>query len=272
MVEKSGGVFLWIALVLKEIRALVRWGASQGDLVALLKELPLDLKGMYCSMVKDLVGRMEQPFQKTTIERGVQMLTWAAFSERFLSIEEFQDAIAISLLTVSGVRNSDFKFATSRTRDLAPYIQACCAFLEIRVRVVQLLHLAAREFLLTDGIAEPFKIDQSMGEKVIASGCLRYLGLLVQESSATQVAAWTQRDYDQFVGRLSGFPLLEYVVVFLPRHLASIKSRAIETSVLEEAPLFLCAPFRDHAVLYLFESWARRCNLPREKKIVPGLR
>ena len=270
MIKHARGVFLWVALVLKELEALISAGPSQEELETLLKDLPLELEDMYCRIVQDLVKRPSPPYKDAT-ERGIKMLTWVAFVERPLRVDEFHDAIAVSSQAVPPATANDLKtlyraFIKARDRKLDLYIRACCgSLLEIRGPVVQLLHLTAREFLLQeDRAAAPFDLDEKRGDMMIASSCVQYLRLLAsQPSPVSLVAGWPEDNYARFVERLASFPLLEYVVSSLPRHLNSAgvwPSSADQNGLERELSLLRAAwdPTSHAALRYLFDDWMRR--------------
>ncbi|KAI2621919.1 hypothetical protein GGS26DRAFT_255256 [Hypomontagnella submonticulosa] len=256
--QHSQGVFLWVALVLEELKNLVSTGPSQKELDDCLRALPLELEDMYKLIVERLASQPRHVLPGQ-IDKARQMLNWVTFAERPLRVKEFVDAISIP---PSSERFSpDPTFLTmNRVRGIEDRIKICCGpLLETRSREIQLLHLTAREFLLREnGSARPFNINEKEGYAEITIACLRYLQLLSSKTDAGRVRSWRLGNYDKFVDLLRGFftdfPLLRYIIAFLPRHLEKVAS---ETSVHKEFLLFLRTLSKDERMLCLFSDWAR---------------
>jgi hypothetical protein len=147
MVEHAHGVFLWVTLVLRELKELVVEGYSQVDLETRLRMLPTELEEMYALIIRRVI-RGSRASAEVLIKRGAKMLTWVTFAERPLSIEEFGDAIAVPSLSDPFDPSPDF-LIRNRIHGLELRMGACCGpLLEIRSSVVQLLHQTVRDFLL----------------------------------------------------------------------------------------------------------------------------
>ncbi|RYP49296.1 hypothetical protein DL768_004979 [Monosporascus sp. mg162] len=112
MMQKADGVFIWVALVLRELKELVSEGCSQEELETRLKKLPTELADMYRLIIRGLVNRPKHPVEDS-VKKGIKMLNWATFAERPLTTEEFRDTIAVP--SVPTAFNPDSNFL-SRTR------------------------------------------------------------------------------------------------------------------------------------------------------------
>jgi hypothetical protein len=91
IMENSLGVFLWVTLE----RRVINGGYSKADLQKRLVSLPKELggeDGFYRAMIKSLIKKGADDEEQE--ERGRRILTWVTFSERPLSLEELQDALA----------------------------------------------------------------------------------------------------------------------------------------------------------------------------------
>jgi len=96
IMKHSEGVFLWVALVLRDLeQCVVNGGYSRADLNKRLFGLPKELggeNGFYRAMIDSLIKKTAE--NKEQEERGRTILTWITFSERPLSVEELRDALA----------------------------------------------------------------------------------------------------------------------------------------------------------------------------------
>lgn len=63
MMQHAQGVFLWVALIIDELKKLAAAGTSQEELDHRLKELPLDLEEMYSLIIQRLVNHRNHPSQ-----------------------------------------------------------------------------------------------------------------------------------------------------------------------------------------------------------------
>lgn len=270
MMQHAHGVFLWVAIVLEELKRLVSAGPSQEELDTRLKELPLELEDMYSLIIRRLVDKQKPPFGDM-VEKGVKMLTWVAFAGRPLKTAEFGDAIAIPSIPKPFCPEPNF-LARARIPALDLRIEICCGpLLEIQESVIQLLHVTVREFLLrADKPAKPFDTDEERGDTEIASCCIRYLRVLSARTSTEEVGRWSPTRYNEFVVWLSGHPLLDYVVSFLPGHMEMLPK---DSPVFSELSLFLQVLRKDNAISCLFESWVNLLGTPSENQrpgIEPG--
>lgn len=273
MMSHANGVFLWVALVLRELNQLVREGFSLADLEHRLSAFPRELEDLYVVIIDRLIKHMGP--REDMIEMGRKMLNWATFAERPLAAHEFGDAIIMP--SVSRPFEPDAGFLDrARIRGLDRRMKSCCGpLLEIskwnhsNQEVVQLLHLTVREFLLKeDKCAKPFDTDETRGDTEISTCCARYLRLLSLRTGDRELESWSPTEYDEFVEWLAGYPLLGYVTTFLRAHLRSLLP---ESPVFRELELSLQALWKKDAVFCLFATWAESLGLPRTAGHRPGV-
>ncbi|CAG8928891.1 unnamed protein product [Penicillium salamii] len=158
----------------------------------------------------------------------------------------------------------------NRVSNLDARIKVCCgSLIEIRTSVVQLLHLTAREYLLhPEKLANPFDIDEQRADTEISSCCLRYLCLLASQPQIEDATSWDTQYYDELARFLSKFPLINYALEFLLRHLKT----AIESSaVSQELSSFLQLAQRHEIFHSLFADWSKRLPTPGDMHIEPKL-
>jgi ankyrin repeat protein len=202
------------------------------DVEYTLKSLPLGLKDLYQRIVDELGT---QNAGNTTTAR--QMLRWASFAERPLTVGEFQDAMAVS--KAEFLISKEY-LATHRHQplELMPnWIATRCGnLLEIRKRdisrsakssdIVQLLHQTVREFLIQSDKPGPLNISELQNDTGITTACIHYVMLSLSNEvipdnirSRKDVRYWTPEDYWLFVSHLLDRPLLSYALTFLPQYL-----------------------------------------------------
>ncbi|CAG8218240.1 unnamed protein product [Penicillium olsonii] len=255
MTEHAEGVFLWVALVFKELNGLASTGPSQEELETCLRKLPTDLGEFYSFIIKQLVEK-SKPNQGLSgpLEKGAKMLSWVVFAERPLKLKEFQDAVAMPSSPENFNPRPGFLEHT-RLSDIQSRINACCGpLIEIRDEFVRLLHLSVREYLLLPGGAgPPFHVSKERGDQEISSCCIRYLCLIACQPQSKAIANWENQDYNEFVGWLSGFPLLLYVLHYVLPSLRFAYDSTISTDI-----SVLCQLLgENHASRSLLGHWLR---------------
>lgn len=96
IITHSSGVFLWVALVLRDLeQCIIKGGYSKADLMKRLVGLPKDLggkDGFYRAMINSLIKTCQE--DEELEERGRRIFAWVTFATRPLSIMEIQDVWA----------------------------------------------------------------------------------------------------------------------------------------------------------------------------------
>lgn len=275
--KHAEGVFLWVKLVTNELLELALTGPSQAELAESLRKQPLELNDFYTMIINRLINRSDQAralgrgdrVKPDIIDKGVKMLNWVTFAERPLAVEEFEDAIAVPTFPKPFTPDPMF-LENNRVSNLNARIKVCCGpLIEIRTSVVQLLHLTAREYLLhPEKLANPFDTDEQRADIEISSCCLRYLCLLASQPQIEDTTSWETHNYDELARLFSKFPLINYALEFVPRHLKT----AIESSaVSRELSSFLQLAQRHQIFHSLFADWSKRLPTSGDMHIEPKL-
>ncbi|PMD60752.1 uncharacterized protein K444DRAFT_721190 [Hyaloscypha bicolor E] len=153
LVEKSEGVFLWVKLVLKELRQVY----SETTLKRILEDIP---KGM-----DKLYSRSLEPLTKdsygTPLAKAI--LTWTACAVRPLSTTELK--FALQLHIQDNVYNLENQIAT-----LCGHL----VYVDPQYRVL-MVHQTARSFLLTSRTNSEFAFLEQEGHRHLALTCLKQL-------------------------------------------------------------------------------------------------
>jgi hypothetical protein len=203
-----------------------------------LTRLPEVLEYVYASDVQMLRNIHDEGLAKARL-----MITWAAFSERPLTIEEFRDAIAISTDSESTTKSLSLLetrvilvggysgFARNITDLTGGLLQIVASDIEGTTRessmfpsvertdIVRLSHLAVREFVIESQMAGPFRLNEADGHR-IATASQDYLvhSLPMESMRGKDVHFWSSGVFEDFIRYLQDRPLLGYVIRFLPKY------------------------------------------------------
>ncbi|KAF3926748.1 Ankyrin-3 [Orbilia brochopaga] len=269
LVGNAQGVFLWVELVSRELEAVFRRGITFKDLQDTLTNLPDDLEPFY----KHIIQRLKDEEPKS-IPEAKRMFLWVALAQRPLTLEEFREAIAVPASIEGNFVIEMEKERLKRIQDVQLRLHHNCGdLLEVNLKTglgtraqaqdtIQLLHRTVRDFFLhPDKIAAPFDIEESQGSFDIALACIRYLKMSMENVAATPLSEWSDHDYHNFIQHLSSWPLLPYIIRFLPRHLEHAKThmsraKAFVISFVEHLKRNV-----EHPALSLLELWLDNLGL-----------
>lgn len=290
ILSRARGVFLWVSLILTDIKRLVADdGWSDAELRAKVKALPVSIVPYY-GRITSLLALQES----ATVAEGIRMLLWVVYSERPLTIEEFRDAIATSHFGTLGnfviSPSSLYDHRLKRFEHVPKRLMRDCGEL-VEVKhpveravessdvdpgdVVQLFHEIVREFLKgKNGAAAPFDMKERLGHAEIAVVCARYIRMSLKldrryngesrnSSSIDIPSSWNYETHRIFAQQLSDRPLLPYALKFLPRHMSFLEDQ-------EEAKTICFECFNnfdsDHELLFL-SSWLQTSFHPPPNKV-----
>lgn len=153
ILEKSGGCFLWVRLVLHELGQV----HTSAETRQVLNEVPSDMDELYS---RALDSMSEAQYGKPLIKA---ILTWTVCSARPLTVHEMHYALQ---LDINDSFDSIQKSIKTGCNQLV-YVDAQSQ--------VQIIHQTARDFLLQPNITSEFAIDKKHGHKRLAMTCLHYL-------------------------------------------------------------------------------------------------
>lgn len=225
----ADGVFLWVSMVLKEVKNLSEEGWTQKNLEELKAVLPPELGDVY----KRMTRRIAENAGSQALEQSKRILRPMIFSMRRLTIEETRDAILVPTLSDVPHFEPDPAYFRSRVQLLQRRIPMVCGDLvEVKPPFVQLIHESVREFLLDPRkVAAPLNMNDPVDREEQTIICTRYLRLSLSRSMLEQagvkisdVSSWTDDDYRTFLRLLDDRPFLDYCLSYLPHHLFTAKS------------------------------------------------
>jgi len=153
ILSNSNGCFLWVTLVLKELRQV----HTSTEIRKVLSSNTSDMDDLYGRILNEMASA------KFGKDLAKAILTWTTFSFRFLSTDELHCAIELDI--------------DDKIDDIERSISTCCGHLVYvdRSKKVQLLHLTVRDFLTRQGMKSEFQIERADAHKRLALVCLRYL-------------------------------------------------------------------------------------------------
>lgn len=154
ILEKSAGCFLWVSLILQELRR----AHTSTEIRQVLEEVPSDMNALYSRILDSM---SDAPPYGKVLARAI--LTWTVCSSRPLTTSELYQALQIDIKDkIDSIRAS----IESRCGQLV-YVDAQSR--------VQMVHQTARDFLLQASDFSEFGIEERAGHKRLFMTCLEYL-------------------------------------------------------------------------------------------------
>ena len=151
---KSGGCFLWVSLILQELRR----AHTSTEIRQVLEEVPSDMNDLYSRILEQM---SRAPTYSKVLAKAI--LTWTVCSARPLTTFELDQALQMDIKDqIDSVEAS----IESRCGQLV-YVDASS-----RVRMI---HQTARDFLLHAAEVSEFGIDRKVGHGRLLMTCLEYL-------------------------------------------------------------------------------------------------
>ena len=153
VLERSAGCFLWVKLVLEELRQV----HTAVEVFRVLEEIPSDMDDLYTRILESM---SKAPYGKILAKA---ILSWTVCSARALTTQELYHALQLDINdTIDRIEKS---------------ITAACGqlvYIDSRSRV-HMVHQTAKDFLLRPGSGSEFLVDKKLGHKRLLMTCLRYL-------------------------------------------------------------------------------------------------
>lgn len=153
ILRKSNGCFLWVKLVLEELRQV----HTSAEVYQVLDEVPSDMDELYTRILSSM---SKAPYGKLLAKA---ILTWTVCSARPLTTEELYFALQ---LDIKDTINKIEKAITASCGQLV--------YIDSKSRV-HMVHQTARDFLLHLHVDSEFAIDKKSGHRQLLMTCLQYL-------------------------------------------------------------------------------------------------
>ena len=229
ILEKSAGCFLWVSLILHELRR----AHTATEIRQVLQEVPSDMNALY-SRILDSMSKAP-PYGKVLAKA---ILTWTVCSSRPLTTDELYQALQIDI--------------KDKMDNIKASIEARCGqfvYVDTQLRV-QMVHQTARDFLLQASDFSEFAIEERVGHKRLAMTCLEYLnGNEMRSPKHGRLSSSS-------VTRARG-PFIDYACNFFFEHVGHVSSQD------DEALTALTKLLSSSNVLSCIEYIARFSDLKR---------
>lgn len=202
--SRSNGMFLWVALMIKDLKSKV----SIYEIQDALQALPEGLDKMY----ERILRRLHTSLKPSPKELCLRVLRWVVSATRPLRMQELEEALKLEYTGATRLFGYD-KALLYNERDIE---LACGSLLTVRSGTVQLIHLSARDFLQNpstrlnlEGALQQYLIDVPSVSLQITSHCVSYLmsRCLPQDMLPVDNDRSPRYNIDQLKQSL---PLLEY--------------------------------------------------------------
>ncbi|TGO36414.1 hypothetical protein BHYA_0125g00100 [Botrytis hyacinthi] len=224
LLERASGTFLWVKLVINNLREFTHY--EENDTKMTISQLPTSLDDVY-NAIYEWVLQAES-------RTALRLLGWVVFARRPFSLRELK--VALDVYQRSIPESSQSSWHITQDQSLSPYrasidvlIASCHGLLEVEGPdgIVSLVHLSAREFLISRAASETSQLGYSDAKYFknthisIAEVCVTYLAIRSLDDKSG-----VNFDLDN-----SGF--LQYAVVHWVEH-----ARAADHSGVSYQPLF----------------------------------
>ena len=164
---RSKGMFLWVVLMLEELRCK-QTILEMEDMLA--QPLPRDLHGVYNHILLRLNSTLKSS-QKALCQN---ILRWVALAKRPLQVSEVEE-----ILKFEYENNHQDTLLIDSAHTVRELQVVCGSLISIRNQSIHLVHLSTREFLLStkdaDQSTEPFLIDLGCESPRVASTCISFI-------------------------------------------------------------------------------------------------
>ena len=153
IIEKSAGCFLWVKLILDELRHV----HTSAEVHQVLEEVPSDMDELYTRILSSM---SKAPYGKVLTKA---ILTWTVCSARPLTTQELYHALQLD------IKDSIDKIEKTITASCGQLV-----YIDSR-SYVHMVHQTARDFLLQSSMDSEFRVDKKGGHKRLLTTCLQYL-------------------------------------------------------------------------------------------------
>lgn len=236
VLSKAGGSFLWVKLALETLQD--NWH-TQDDIRRVLTEMPKGMEHLYIRMLEKI--ETQSPRLQLMARR---ILTWAACCWRPLSIAELQIAL-----------EPEFSGFVKLQETI---VQICGNFISVDNDKICLIHMTARQFLLSSRNGTPAFVDSEHGHEHIAIVCLKHLSdekwkrIFKTIETSTTTAIGTAPKKNRLLLAEKGNPFLGYSVCYYSYH---VSKSSLDS---EQLPAVLKHFFMRHCL-----SWIEAIALTR---------
>ncbi|KAK1974128.1 hypothetical protein LZ30DRAFT_560493, partial [Colletotrichum cereale] len=153
IIEKADGCFLWVKLVVDELRKAY----SPRDIKRILDGVPAGMDALYSRILEN----MEQAKYGKEIAKAI--LCWTVLAARPLTVDELSSALQLD-------KQDPIPDLGSKAASICDHL----VYVDSKARV-RMVHQTARDFLLQSHLQSEFVIKRTEGHSRLANICLSYL-------------------------------------------------------------------------------------------------
>ena len=135
LLDQHDGMFLWVTLMLKELKACI----SVEEVQLTLAQIPSGLEGIYVKIVK----RLEESLTRRAAEVARNILTWVLGSAKALTMDELKEALSCQYQAQGHTLLSDGEFPYT-DKDIE---NMCGSLISVRHGAIQTVHQSTKEYL-----------------------------------------------------------------------------------------------------------------------------
>ena len=167
---RSKGMFLWVALMLKELES----SSTIDEIEIALSSLPDGLNEVY----ERILTRLHNTLKPSRRNFCCRLLKWITLAKIPLRLNEVEEALKLEYATATG----DSTFTQNLLCSVRELELVCGSLVTVKNRLIQLIHLSTKEFLLTPVDSSPlqhtlhaFLIQRAEDSALIASICETFI-------------------------------------------------------------------------------------------------
>jgi hypothetical protein len=193
---KADGTFLWVSLVLKELRKDITSEAIK----ARLRTLPHGLYGIYQRLLDEI--------PQSSHKHAKQILIWVTFAKQPLNIK----GLATALSFASDLRQSAHEFEQT----LKDFIRVCSSLVHEQHGIINLVHQSAKDFMLQEFGRDTqtwYRCPPGEVEKYLTKICFNYV-----EKTPLGVGNLSYSTQPQLTPSSKDDPFLSYAIMFWTAH------------------------------------------------------
>ena len=276
--QKAQGVFVWVYLVLEELRKYAE-GRTQNEIFDFLGRLPTELKGFY----ERILTQLESGIRRD-IRVGHRVLRFVLFTYRPLELEELRQALAVGDSLDAAHPVSDASLEGNLIFEIGNRLVSCTGnFLQIKGvhgssflwsallellelftdesaegSSVQIMHQTVREFFRSDGptAQSRFRMKRNEAHIRISATCIQYLLLCIANTSSIDHQAgrnsWKPENFEACAHYLKRRPFFNYALGYIKQHLMECSQFVRDSELASQ----LCPKLNEsRAAVHLFGNW-----------------
>ena len=150
LLDQHDGMFLWVTLMLKELKACI----SVEEVQMTLAQIPSGLEGIYTK----IVTRLERSLTRRAAEAARNILAWVLGSVKALTMDELREALSCQYQGQRHTLLSDGEFPYT-DKDIE---NMCGSLISIRYGQIQTVHQSTKEYLVRLGEGRVLSRDLSI--------------------------------------------------------------------------------------------------------------